>query len=377
MALKIAFFSFADIDNFGDILFSHIFKMEMEKRTKDFSIDFYTPSQYSVEGIDYAPYNREKVEQNDYDALIVFGGEVIHLYDERTWKPIYKKNNQQLESKLPSDVIFDWTDFPKPFKAWISVGVRPIETETDYLKIQKVIDNLDYISTRGNLSKKILENLVLQFNNSKIEITPDMGWLFPDLLDYTDSRGKLYPKHIDQNRYLVFQINNITAFEAKQISGYLNDFQKANNIKVVLLPVIRPWEDKKYLKMINDEAFDNFLLLDNDLSIFELADILIHAEIVLASSLHATITALSAGVPAAIVNKWHGTKLQDLFGHQYRLNMVTHQLDEIPRMLQLLLKEKENGLPILKAYSTFMKLKLAHVFSELLNNIEIKKQRMI
>lgn len=369
MSVKIAFFSFADIDNFGDILFSQIFKMEMEKRISDVQIDFYTPTTYSVEGIDYIAYNRKKIEQNNYDALVVFGGEVIHLFDEKTWKPIYAKNNQTLESDLPSDVIFDWTNLERPFKAWISVGARPIEDQKSNEKIQKAIDKLNYISVRGNLSKKILEEMHLQYNNSKIEITPDLGWLFPDLLDYTNSRGKFYKNFVGTEQYLIFQINNITQEEAKEIGTYLSEFQLQHNMKVVLLPVIRPWEDAKYLQMIADFHPDEFILLGNNLSILEIADIIVHSNLVLTSSLHANITALSAGIPAGIINKWHGTKLQDLYGHQFRLNMLKHQLTEIPELLNNLVLEKENNLDSLKLYARFMKSSLNKVFNNLAKNI--------
>jgi len=372
MALKIAFFSFADIDNFGDILFSHIFKMEMEKRVKDIQIDFFTPSHFKVEGIEYQAYNREKVKQNNYDALIVFGGEVIHLYDERTWKPIYAKNKKELESDLPSDVIFDWANISKPYKAWISVGVRPISNEVDFQKIAQTISNLDYVSTRGNLSKKILENLNLENNQANIHITPDMGWKFPMLLNHAKQKGELYKKHINVEKYLIYQVNNITSEEAKQIAHYLYDFYKTTNIKIVLLPIIRPWEDKKYLELIHREFPNDFILLDNDLTILELADILIHSEITLTSSLHGCITALSVGTPGGIINKWQGTKLQDLFGHQFRLNKLKHNISEMPDLLKELLNEKENPNNGLKQYSEFMQLTLDNVFDDLVVNIKSK-----
>lgn len=369
MSKKIAFFSFADIDNFGDILFSHIFKMEMEKRISDVQIDFYTPSNYSVEGIDYKAYSRDKIIQGEYDALVVFGGEVIHLFDERTWQPIYDKNGQSLESSLPSDVIFDWVNIEKPFKAWISVGARPIEDEESNLKIQSTIEKLDYISVRGNLSKKILEEMKLQLNNTKIEITPDLGWLFPDLLDYNHSRGMLYKNFVGEGEYLIFQINNISDAEAEEIGGYLLDFKKKSGLNVILLPVIRPWEDAKYLKNISDKYPEEFLLLNNDLSIIEMADILVHASLVLTSSLHANITALSAGIPSGIINKWQGTKLQDLYGHQFRLAKVKHQLKDIPELLNSLLLEKENDLELLSLYAQFMKSSLMKVFNNLVKII--------
>lgn len=366
--IKIAFFSFADIDNFGDILFSHIFKMEMEKRIKQIQIDFYSPSSCRIEGIDYHSYSKERIKQNHYDALIVFGGEVVHLYDDRTWKPIYDKRHLKIDSELPSDIIFDWVDIPKPFKAWVSVGVRPIENQFDYQKISRAIDSLDYLSVRGIISKKILEGLNLQYNNTKIEVTPDMGWLFPDLLTIKNIKGKLYKKLVHSANYLVFQINNITIQEAEEIAKYLRHFKESHDIDIVLLPIIRPWEDFKYLKLIFDFFPKDFRLLDNNLSILELADILVHAKIVLSSSLHANITALAVGKPAGIINKWHGTKLQDIYAHQFRNYALRHKIDEIPSLLNQLYNESHDK-SLLNSYAEFMRTSVRKVFNDLAEKI--------
>ncbi len=373
MDYKIAFFSFADIDNFGDILFSHIFEMEIKNRLPNSQIDYYAPSAFQAGGINYIPYSRSKIK-NNYDALIVFGGEVVHLYDERTWKPFYTKHNKVLESDLPSDVIFDWTNLPNTYKAWISVGVRPIANEKDYAKIEKAVSNLDYISTRGALSKKILENLKLEFNNSKIEMTPDLGWLFPKLLDASKSRGKLYSKYISSNKYLVFQINSITEDEAKEIAKYLLQFKEEHNIDIVLLPIIKPWEDLKYLEMIDRYGKGNFTLVKNNLNILETLDILLNAHLTLTSSLHGAITALSEGIPAGILNKWNGTKLQDIFGQQFRLHLVTHLLNGMPQVLKNLMEEREKETALLKMYSNYMQMKLGIVFDQLVSNIKDERK---
>ncbi len=367
---KIAFFSFADIDNYGDILFSHIFKMEIEKRIPNATVDFYTPTNYENDGIFYKSYERSLIESGNYDALILFGGEVVHLYDEKTWNPIYKKNRQCLISKLPSDTVFDWTNLKVSFKAWISVGVRPIENKEHRNKILKSVDELNYVSVRGNLSKKILEDLNLQYNNPKIEITPDLGWLFPSLLEYKDLSGSLFKQYTNSTNYVVFQINNISEEESKKIASYLLEFKKRNDIDVVLLPVIRPWEDYKYLKLIDDFSNNEFFLLPNSLSILEIADILVNSQMVISSSLHAAITALAVGIPAGIFNKWHGTKLQDIFGHQFRLHSVKHDINDIPKLLDDLLEEREMG-NALKHYSNFMQVSLNDLFNKLVKNIVI------
>src|SRR5690606_4625905 len=183
---------------------------------------------------------KEKVDGN-YDALILAGGEVIHLFDERTWVPIYNKNKLQIESKNPSDVVWDWIDAKSKFKAWISVGVRPFEDKWDEKKINGVIRGLDYLSVRGILSKKILESGNLNEYLHMIQMSPDLGWLFPKYLEYRKLTGDLYRKHISAGvKYAIFQVNAITEEEAGIIAAQLLSFQDKYNIKIYLLPVIHP-----------------------------------------------------------------------------------------------------------------------------------------
>lgn len=361
--IKIAFFSFADIDNYGDILFSHIFKMEMEKRLNDHHIDFYCPSGKTIEGINYQAFEKEKID-GEYDALILAGGEVIHFYDERTWIPIYNKNNMLVRSLKPSDIVWDWSDCSAKFKAWLSVGVRPFSVNDNMSIVDQTINNLDYISVRGNLSKKILENAIWEYNNSKIEITPDLGWLFPSYLDYVNKRGKYYKEYIKEEQYVLFQINNITEKESDIIASQLIEFQQHEGLKVYLMPIIRPWEDLKYLEMISFSSNGKLQILPSTLNSVEMADIIIHAKGVVSSSLHMAITALSDNVPAAIVNKWHGTKLQDIFGHQYRLNALCHDIEKVGEVL-LKVKNNMSKVKSIESYSTFMKQRLEEMFDEI------------
>lgn len=366
--MNVAMFSFADIDNYGDILFSHIFQMELQKRIPGVKVDFICPSAIQTEGINYKAYERSKLA--DYDALILAGGEVVHLFDDRTWRPIYRKNGQDILTSNPSDVVWDWVDIDGPYKAWISVGVRPFGEKYDAIKIENTVKSLDYISVRGVLSKKILENGVMEYNNSKIEITPDLGWLFPSYLNYRNASGKYYHKYVVAKReYLIFQINNIDEDDAETIARSLLNFQNKENIKVYLLPVIRPWEDVKYLKKISELSGNQLEVLPNNLGILEICDIILHSKYVLCSSLHAAITALAGGVPAALINKWSGTKLQDIFGHQYRIKALGHDLEKIDNLLCHLKNQSEKDIQTLQAYSRFMQLSLNSLFDSLVNQI--------
>jgi len=356
-------FSFADINNYGDILFSHIFNKEIKARIPNAEITFYTPSDAVVENIHYVAYTREKVD-GKYDAMVLAGGEVVHFFDAKTWIPIYKKNNLPVASAKPSDVVWDWADCKANFKAWFSVGVRPFEDDANQDKINKTIAALDYVSVRGIMSKKILENRV-DYYNAKISITPDLGWLFPEFLESSGKFGAYYSGLIKSEKYVIYQVNAINEDEAKLIADALLKFEEFSGLKVYLLPVIHPWEDEKYLKIIEDISEPRLTMLPATLSTLEIADIIVHAELVLCSSLHTAITALAYGIPSAIINKWQGTKLQDLFGLQFRTDYLSNDFSNTYDLLVKLHETRDKQKKVLQLYAAFMKERLKTAFDDL------------
>jgi polysaccharide pyruvyl transferase WcaK-like protein len=280
-------------------------------------------------------------------------------------------------SEKPSDIVWDWADLNHGFKAWLSVGVRPFENINNAAKINKTLEDLDYVSVRGIISKKILEHDQVNFYNPKITITPDLGWLFPKFLNIKNEIAKHYKKYIPAEKYVIFQTNTITSEEAGLIGEALVKFELYSGLKVLLLPVIHPWEDEKYLRMIEASTNGSISMLPETLSTLEIADILVHAEIVLSSSLHSAITALAHGIPAAIINKWQGTKLQDLFGLQFRVEYLSNDFNNTYDLLVRLISEKKRNEVSLHLYADFMKEKLSEVFDELCKNILTKSKHNI
>jgi len=368
--MKIAMLSFADINNYGDIMFSHIFNLEMRKRFPDIKIDFFTPTEIELDGINYNGYLKERLETN-YDAIVLAGGEVIHLFDERTWIPIYEKQNKKILSTNASDIVWGWSDLNIPFKAWLSVGVRPFGDKWDEEKIKTTINNLDYISCRGILSKKILEESNFELFNPKINLTPDLGWIFPNYIDNLGLRGKLYCNYIKENtNYLLFQVHNITEKEGKDISEKLLRIKKEYGFEILLMPVIHLWEDEKYLNQINHFSNDEFLVLPNNLTVIEMLDIILNSKMTITSSLHVAITALADGIPASVFNKWQGSKFQDLYGLQFRTNALFSDISQFDAVFSLLNFESENSNSLIQ-YSKYMKSKLADVFDDFSNKMLI------
>jgi len=358
---RVAVFSFADIDNYGDILFSWVVRSELRKRRPDVITDFYAPTDCWIEGEYYHGYTRDRID-GQYDALILAGGEVVHFFDQRTWEPIYQRRELSVLSERASDVVWDWASCRAKLKAWLSVGVRPFEDEHNPAKVESVLHNLDFISTRGILSKKILEGGAWSAYEPRIQVTPDLGWLFPRLaeevdIDETEFKSRL----VKDGDYAVFQFHNITKAEAGEIARVLKRFKMETGINVVLLPVIHLWNDREPMQWIVEASGGDLLMPSGKQGPFEIANIVMGAELVLSSSLHVAITALAAGIPAGIFNKWPGTKFQDLMGLQMRSQHFIRNIDHIPYAIEALLKERAQPQRLI-TYSKFMTSTLDEVF---------------
>lgn len=360
-AVKIALFSFADIDNYGDILFSWIVRQELQQRLPDAQFDFYSPSDCVVAGEQYIGYTRERVD-GAYDALILVGGEVVHFFDERTWKPIYARRGLIPCTGLPSNAVWDWpVHCTAAYKAWLSVGVRPFEDAHDQGRVAATLQALDHLSVRGVLSKKLLENAEWLRNDQRITVTPDLGWAFPRLVSRAGQQDSQRP-------YALFQFHNIDEREAVAIAASLLRFREATGLVIYLMPVIHLWNDHEFMLRICEAGGDKLIMLRNDLAPTEMLELIRDAEIVMASSLHVAITALAFGHPAAVFNKWPGTKFQDLLGMQMRPHAFINAVEDIDNTLDALLQEHLRPVALL-SYRDFMSASLDASFDRLAQGI--------
>ncbi|MEV4773881.1 polysaccharide pyruvyl transferase family protein [Microbacterium sp. LWH12-1.2] len=362
---RVAIFSFADIDNYGDILFSHIVRRELQLRRDDLIVDFISPTEARVGDEWYRAYDRDEID-GKYDALVLAGGEVVHFFDRRSWDPIYERRGVSVPSGRASDVVWDWADLQSRTKTWLSVGVRPFEDQADPSRVAATLDKLDFISVRGVLSRKILEGGEYLEVDDRIRVTPDLGWLFPRLLRPESGGLESPPAALTapEEPYAVFQFHNITEAECSRIAEMLREFKDATGLRVVLVPVIHLWNDRASMQPIIDAAGGEIEMPDEKLEPFEILRIVAGATVVMSSSLHVAITALACAIPAAVFNKWPGTKFQDLFGLQMRAGMFIRSVEDIPAALTGLLAERDNPVA-LRSYRDFMAASLDRTFDEL------------
>lgn len=320
--INIAIMSVADIDNYGDTLFPFISQQEILKRIPNANFRFFTPTNFIFEGTQFYGYTKENLLKYNPDAILVIGGEVIHKYDNPVWNNMYKNIKNPVLDGIASNTFFNWLDI-KAYKAWFSTGV--LRRWSDDLQITNdEINSLDYIGVRGIISKKNLENNDLYTHNNKIDIVPDIGWIFPR---YVTSYGEIlkklsekYSLEISEDSYVVFN-TNFSAIKEEfipHVKNVLSNFVKKTNYKVIIMPIISSYKDYDFLKNFESE---DLILLPPNIELKEKVALLCGAKFYIGSSLHSAITTLSMKKPVAFNHTRMLQKFQDLFFHS--MNVVS------------------------------------------------------
>ena len=369
--MKIALTSVADIKNYGDVLFSFIARQEILKRIPKAKFRFFTPTDIELQNEHFYKYSKQSLEDFAPDAILTIGGEVIHKYDKEIWQDMYHG-----AVKHPSNVIFDWLKYPVKFKAWFSVGALDLPMPQEEITDEELM-NLDYVGVRGVLSKKILERKIMCLHSKKIEIVPDIGWIFPRY--FTNYRrvlrkiSKQRDFRISPNKYVGFNINWTSIPEEKIIKtmDMLVDFAQKRGLKLVVLNVISSYKQLNIDIEQKYRANANVLFLSN-LSLEETGSLLVGARFFIGSSLHCAITTLAACKPAAVIHQTQLTKLQDLFGHMMRTDLLSNDWDALPNMLNKLYGFDRNSQRVLKKYVSFMQQRFDAAMDDLVKRMLYK-----
>lgn len=367
---KIALFSLADIGNYGDEFFPLVVKNELDKRLEGTAeIHIYTNTIVSNDNYITREYSRELLLDEKYDAFIYAGGEMVFPYDNDAFRKLY---GEQYKG-TPSDIAFDWLNINGAFKAWFGVGIHPVAYEYPN-ELDRAKKELDYLSVRGVISKKVLDGH-LAVNNPYIRISPDLGWLFPKYID----------KHIQDNRsktinldckYMVFQASEGLDIynQIDFIANALNEFQSKSGIKVVLLPIMKTkgiWNEAEVMRAIYDASHEELLLLSNELDILQVGEVIKKSMFFVGSSLHGAITALAYGKPAVNIREGINTKIQDLHGMRDRATCFANSWSCLPGVLERIVNEANNKDDSKYAhyYAEYMSYRLGKEFDNLVGSI--------
>ena len=303
LCIRIALMSVADMQNYGDTLFPFVARRELRRRMRNVEFRFFTPTDQVIEGERFYSYSRENLNNFSPNVILVIGGEVIHEF-EIIWERAYKNVKGKIRSGKVSDIFFDWLDYPCAFKGWFSVGAIGLPSG----KANEYIGMLDYVGVRGVLSKKILEDMVLQRNDRRVRIVPDIGWIFLRNIEALNNDLSLSIPKLE--RYMICNVNTTTIDkdDADKVRMAIIDFARNSGFQVVeTVQMVGRHES-----LFRDD--DNVIRLGH-LNLRSQLKLLEGCSLYFGSSLHYAITALSNHHPAGIIHKKALTKFQDMFGH--------------------------------------------------------------
>ncbi|OXS28838.1 MAG: hypothetical protein BCS36_08805 [Desulfovibrio sp. MES5] len=370
--MKIALMSVADIGNYGDILFSFAAREYISRLEPHAEFRFFCPSATTIGDEQFYQYSEEALDAFSPDAIVVVGGEVIHRYDKEVWSEMYDLSSME---RLPSDTFWGWLKRKDVFKAWFSVGVLTLPQAPPEIPRQE-LEHLEYVGVRGLLSKKLLEGRTC-FMNLHVDLVPDIGWCFPLLFpDYERQLQSIAKanrlKNLEKDQYIVFN-GNWTSIPQEMlpiIHDELQNFKERSGLEVVLLPV----GPTRYTVMKTlCPLLDGCTLLEG-LNVWEVGSVLCGARYYVGSSLHCAMTALAAGKPAAIIHSAPLTKLQDMFAHMMRPDLLSYDWKHFPDLLHKVYAFSCNERESLRLYSTFMRAELERKFEKLVEMMRQHRQ---
>jgi polysaccharide pyruvyl transferase WcaK-like protein len=284
-APRIGILNYADVRNFGDVLFPMVVARELGARRPGFEIDFITPTGAAWAGM--TSHRFDRVDLEAYDALILGGGEVVHRLDDML-RHIYRLFGLECIER-PTDLVFAWTRAPVPFKAWLSLGV-PEAGQGARTDIEASLGSLDFAAVRGSSSFRRLAECG---SSANLTVTPDLGWLFPRLLD-----GFLPTRPLPRGPYFVIQALDIP--DPADMAIRVRNIARRTGLNVVLLPLTRCWQDHLPLKRLYEALDGNAMLIDDDTSDIEKLAILGGSICAAGQSMHGLIGSLSQCRPAGI-----------------------------------------------------------------------------
>lgn len=307
--IRVGILNYADVRNFGDVLFPLIVAHEVRKRIPTAEISYITTTGSAWAGMESARLDEANLE--GLDALLLGGGEIVHRFDDML-KGIYSRFGLTAIAH-PTDLVYSWTKVESPYKAWLALGIPEptVEVQRD---ITYASATLNIAGVRGSWSRKRL--LASGVNEALTRFTPDIGWLFPRLL-----AGRRPPMHPAGGfPYIVVQALGFA--DIGFVANTLRRISDESGLRVVLLPLTRCWQDVEPLRSLQTAGAGDFILVDDAMEDLDKLAILGGATLYLGQSMHGFIGTISQNRPAGLITPYlddkFGELLNDLNFHQFR-----------------------------------------------------------
>ena len=324
-SMKIAILNYADVRNFGDVLFPMIVVREISARIPSAKFEFVTPTGSSWGGME--SIRLDQVQLDSFNAILLGGGEIVHR-DDNMLAGIYSLFGLRCIDR-PTDLVFSWTRNSGPFKAWLALGVPPL-TPDSAAAIFDAARSLDFISVRGSHSaQRILESTKYL---TKVRTSPDLGWIFPRLLENSKA-DSAHPA--DGHPYIAVQ--SVGFSDPESTTTALKRISRKTGLKIVLLPLTRCWQDVRPLRTLYENSEKEFFIVDDAMSDLEKLSVLGRSSLYLGQSMHGFIGTLSQCRPAGLLLTLF-SKFGELLSDANLLYCQASGWEEVERLTDSLLR---------------------------------------
>jgi polysaccharide pyruvyl transferase WcaK-like protein len=314
-----------DVDNFGDHLFPRIARMELDRR--GCRIRTYAPMGWAhpthMDGGDpseplgaYEPSRLDRLAAVN-DAVLVGGGEIIHMRDELL-APHYGVTAEEAR-KLGASRFFIEGLGPAREQAcpllWHAVGIPFDASPSEAACLATAVADRPYVAVRDEVSRRRLAAAGVERN---IAVVADSGFLIPRLL-----RPEVLEKRLAYLRVMgwfpadgpvvVVQGNrDLTRFAGDIATALRALTAERPELTITLLETGNGHGDHEFAEALSHHLEGKVARMPSSTGIEDIAAAIAAAELFVGISFHGNVTAAAFGRPHVILNLNGQSKLDGL-----------------------------------------------------------------
>ena len=312
MGYKVAHIGAFDFENYGDLLFTDVLEKQLRKRIEVDEIVYFAPKTCEMPNRKINVYSVTQLEKlhkiNKFDAIVVGGGDLVHLQKIITYMPHLS------DEWIIYEVLYMWVipsivswKYEVPL-IWNAPGVPMNFSELDKNIVRALCQCVDYISVRDEQARKMLSTA---YDKENIKVVPDTVLSISNLI----KKEELLPifRNTDlgltEKKYVFFQCNvALNDEDFDNCAKALLQIKQEAGYKILLQPIGYALGDGKCLEKMKQMYPNEFILSDKHFTQYEILALVAHAALYIGTSLHGCITATSYGTDNIVYNLNHYNK---------------------------------------------------------------------
>lgn len=330
-----------DVENYGDLLFSYVFKEKIKEHFDDVEITLFAPLHCIspfTEDVQVRSVNEmEKLHnENPFDGIVIGGGDLVQF--KKINVLVEDENKNQKEEVY--DVLSMWfipgmiaMKYNIPI-IWNALGVPFELSEIQQKFMANFMSQSLYVSVRDNTSRK---NLGLAADALNVKVVTDSILSISKLVKKEDLKERFNNIYndlgvsFDKENYIVVHVNkNIKDEEVTILCEKLRNIKNKYGVSIVLMPIGYTLYDDQGINKLKENA-DEFVQIKKKLAPFDMMSVIANAKFYIGASLHGCVTSTAFNIPNMVYNYGKLNKIEGFLENTKRSYAVLYdptKLDE-------------------------------------------------